>query len=52
MTKAAPKRSARREKSGSDFPAPAFRPVQLATLIDSVPTGNRWLHEMKYDGYR
>jgi bifunctional non-homologous end joining protein LigD len=31
---------------------PAFRPVQLATLVDHVPTGNRWLHEMKYDGYR
>ena len=31
---------------------PAFRPVQLATLVDAVPGGNRWLHEMKYDGYR
>lgn len=32
--------------------APPFRPVQLATLVDSVPPGNRWLHELKYDGYR
>ncbi|NMN06736.1 MULTISPECIES: DNA ligase D [unclassified Novosphingobium] len=31
---------------------PPFQPVQLATLVDSVPTGNRWIHEMKYDGYR
>ncbi len=31
---------------------PPFQPVQLATLVDTVPTGNRWLHEMKYDGYR
>jgi bifunctional non-homologous end joining protein LigD len=31
---------------------PAFRPVQLATLVDHVPSGDRWLHEMKYDGYR
>lgn len=31
---------------------PAVRPVQLATLVDTVPTGNQWLHEMKYDGYR
>jgi len=31
---------------------PAFRPVQLATLVNAVPTGSRWLHEMKYDGYR
>jgi bifunctional non-homologous end joining protein LigD len=31
---------------------PPFRPVQLASLVDTVPDGNRWLHEMKYDGYR
>ena len=33
-------------------PPPAFRSPQLATLIDSPPTGNDWLHETKYDGYR
>jgi bifunctional non-homologous end joining protein LigD len=31
---------------------PAFREVQKATLVDSVPSGSSWLHEMKYDGYR
>ncbi len=31
---------------------PAFRPVQLATLVDTVPAGEDWLFEMKYDGYR
>lgn len=31
---------------------PAFRPVQLATLVDIVPAGDRWVHEMKFDGYR
>ena len=31
---------------------PAFRPPQLATLVDAVPTGNGWMHEIKYDGYR
>lgn len=25
---------------------------QLATLVDTVPTGSDWLHEIKYDGYR
>ena len=25
---------------------------QLCTLVDSVPTGTNWLHEIKYDGYR
>jgi len=31
---------------------PPFRSVQLAQLVDTVPSGDRWLHEMKYDGYR
>ncbi|MFN4097752.1 MAG: DNA ligase D, partial [Sphingomonas sp.] len=35
-----------------DAKIPAFRPPQLATLVDAVPAGNGWLHEMKYDGYR
>ncbi|GAA0730262.1 DNA ligase D [Sphingomonas sp. ABOLD] len=32
--------------------APPFQQPQLATLVDTVPTGNQWLHEIKYDGYR
>jgi len=31
---------------------PAFLDPQLATLVDEVPTGNSWIHEIKYDGYR
>ncbi|BBC72783.1 ATP-dependent DNA ligase [Altererythrobacter sp. B11] len=31
---------------------PAFREPQLATLVDAVPAGNRWMHEIKFDGYR
>lgn len=31
---------------------PAFQPPQLATLVDHVPPGAAWVHEMKYDGYR
>ncbi len=31
---------------------PAFRSPQLATLVDAVPAGNGWLHEIKFDGYR
>lgn len=30
----------------------AFQNLQLCTLVDSVPTGSQWLHEVKYDGYR
>lgn len=48
----------RRARATGDQPGaavskpPPFRPVQLATLVDAVPAGDRWLHEMKYDGYR
>lgn len=44
--KAKPKR-----KAVSGKP-PKFRPPQLATLVDAVPTGNGWMHEIKFDGYR
>ncbi|RIV75521.1 DNA ligase D [Pelagerythrobacter aerophilus] len=44
--KAKPRRKAAAEKP------PKFRPPQLATLVDAVPTGNGWMHEIKFDGYR
>jgi bifunctional non-homologous end joining protein LigD len=31
---------------------PRFIKSQLATLKSKAPTGNQWLHEIKYDGYR
>ncbi|HEV8530620.1 MAG TPA: DNA ligase D [Methylomirabilota bacterium] len=31
---------------------PKFVPPQLATLVSQAPSGDAWLHEMKYDGYR
>jgi bifunctional non-homologous end joining protein LigD len=43
---------AARAKPATKGKLPAFRDFQLATLVDSVPTGSRWLHEVKYDGYR
>ncbi|HUQ13865.1 MAG TPA: DNA ligase D [Novosphingobium sp.] len=39
----------KRKKSGA---LPKFRPPQLATLVDEVPAGNGWMHEIKFDGYR
>ena len=48
----APAAARRTSKAKLDGVAPPFRPVQLATLVDHVPAGNAWLHEMKYDGYR
>lgn len=46
--KAVPRRKAVR---GGGKP-PAFQSPQLATLVDAVPSGNGWMHEIKYDGYR
>ncbi|HVF93533.1 MAG TPA: DNA ligase D [Sphingomonas sp.] len=43
-----PRATAKKDK----LAPPPFRAVQLATLVDHVPAGNAWLHEMKYDGYR
>lgn len=40
----------RRAPRASGLPR-ALRP-QLATLVDRVPQGGEWLHEIKYDGYR
>jgi bifunctional non-homologous end joining protein LigD len=31
---------------------PRFTDPQKATLVDAVPAGSGWLHEMKLDGYR
>ncbi|MBO9621783.1 MAG: DNA ligase D [Sphingomonas sp.] len=42
-------KAAKRAPAGKPL---AFREPQLATLVDSVPAGNQWLHEVKYDGYR
>ncbi|AKH43776.1 bifunctional non-homologous end joining protein LigD [Altererythrobacter atlanticus] len=41
---------AKRRKSTAK--PPAFRKPQLATLVDAVPSGNGWMHEIKFDGYR
>ncbi len=37
---------------GAAAKLPVFRDLQLCTLVDAVPTGTAWLHEVKYDGYR
>ncbi|MDB5696557.1 MAG: ATP-dependent ligase [Sphingomonas bacterium] len=38
--------------SGRKLPPPTFTEPQLCTLVDTVPAGSGWLHEVKYDGYR
>jgi bifunctional non-homologous end joining protein LigD len=39
-------------EGGSKGPLPGFVEPMLATLTKSPPTGERWLHEIKFDGYR
>lgn len=46
------KRSAARKRPARPAAPPKFREPQLATLVDTVPTGNDWMHEIKFDGYR
>jgi bifunctional non-homologous end joining protein LigD len=33
-------------------PLPKFIAPQLATLVKEPPSGDKWLHELKFDGYR
>ena len=44
----APQRSGVRRSTG----LPKFQEPQLCTLVDAVPAGSAWIHEVKYDGYR
>ena len=37
---------------GVKAPFLGFIEPSLATAIDKVPTGARWIHEIKFDGYR
>ena len=40
------------EAIGLKAPFPRFIPPALASSIDKVPSGERWIHEIKFDGYR
>ncbi len=48
ITRGAPAGVARFKK----LPLPKFSPPQLATLVKTVPAGDDWIFEDKYDGYR
>jgi bifunctional non-homologous end joining protein LigD len=37
---------------GLKAPFPGFIEPELATPIEKVPTGERWIHEIKFNGYR
>lgn len=43
---------AAKRKAVAGAPLPDFVEPQLATLVDKAPSGARWVHEIKFDGYR
>jgi bifunctional non-homologous end joining protein LigD len=47
-----PRTPPKRPAGGNKVPFPDFIEPALATSIDRVPTGARWVHEIKFDGYR
>ena len=44
--------AARPRTSSRAKPLPSHVGLQLARLVEAAPTGDRWLHEVKFDGYR
>lgn len=50
MTRASPDPSAL--KGVEKAPIPNFVEPALATLVEKPPSGARWVHEIKFDGYR
>ena len=43
---------ARGESAFRNCPALFRRNLQLTTLVKELPSGDDWLHELKFDGYR
>jgi bifunctional non-homologous end joining protein LigD len=42
----------KRAAIGAKVPFPGFLEPALASSIEKVPSGERWIHEIKFDGYR
>ncbi|MCK1677056.1 non-homologous end-joining DNA ligase [Bradyrhizobium sp. 150] len=48
----ASQRQRRSQAAGVKAPFPGFIKPALASWVDRVPSGARWIHEIKFDGYR
>jgi bifunctional non-homologous end joining protein LigD len=46
------RRSAKPPSTGAQGPYPGFVEPALASSMAKVPAGDRWIHEVKFDGYR
>jgi len=49
---AAKKNKSKKESKSGGAPLPEFVPPSLATLRETPPNGDGWIHEIKFDGYR
>ena len=50
--KSTPKARARKASPKPAAAMPEFLPPMLASLVKATPSDDRWLHEIKFDGYR
>jgi bifunctional non-homologous end joining protein LigD len=50
--KATAKKAKGKAKRSPGVSLPEFRPPSLAMLRDKAPSGQGWVHEIKFDGYR
>jgi bifunctional non-homologous end joining protein LigD len=46
------RRPPQKPNAGAKAPFPGFIEPALATSIEKVPSGARWILESKFDGYR
>ncbi len=47
-----PRPARKRAAKGAVSPPPPFVPPQLCRSVDRPPSGEGWVHEIKFDGYR
>jgi bifunctional non-homologous end joining protein LigD len=46
------KKAAKKTKAAPDRAMPPFIAPQLCVLVERPPSGDNWIHEIKFDGYR
>jgi bifunctional non-homologous end joining protein LigD len=49
---ARPRKPARRRRAAATGAVPDFVPPELCRSLERPPSGEEWLHEIKFDGYR
>jgi ATP-dependent DNA ligase len=52
VVKRSTSRAIKADQSHRGVPLPRFIPPQLSLPVEKPPSGPKWLHEIKLDGYR